>query len=125
MSRVEKHVEESVTCNLCNRDMTGQEIEDYNIYDVLPSQTIRLSIIENSYSKHELDICEECKARAMLISIIRRWDVTSKLYPLFKTAKDDVGMDTFVEKVVMGKWGHGAVDWISANWIRSKKKGKV
>ena len=106
-----------VTCNVCKKNMTNQEIEDYHVYDVKESKSITLCIIPTNLTDEDLDICEECKARAMLISIIRRWNIASKLYKLFITPKDDVGMDTFIKKIIRCKWGH-SVNWIGCDWIR-------
>ena len=115
-----KHVKEKIVCDICKKNITSEKSEDYHVYDVNSyKDSITLNIIMSSLTEEELDICEKCKAKALLLSFMRKWKLSDTIYPLFKTEKDDCGMKTFIKKVIP-KFRSGSVNWIMAEWIKGK-----
>lgn len=114
--RREYKVKEKITCDVCKKNMTKQsETEGYHILGDQFHKTIRFGISHSGG-----DICTECTAKALLFCIIRRWNIADKIYELFRTKTDKLGMDTFIKKIMFPKWKWGATEWI--HWECIKKK---
>lgn len=117
--RIEKHIKEEVTCDVCGKDITHEERQHYAVYDVAENKNayLEIRVYDPPSKSNRVDMCELCKAKALLLGIIRRWKLDRELYRKFSTEKDTVGMDSFIQRIIYSKWGHG-VDWIRAAWIR-------
>ena len=121
MTKVDKHIETKTTCDICGKDITCEEPVDYHIYDVVKNRgSITLNIETVEHLSDGLDACEECKAKAMFLGIIRAWDLDGFLYKFFKPIKGlDDGMSDFIKKSMKKFKMHGC-NWIRVEWLKNK-----
>ncbi len=122
MTKIEKQIEKKITCDICGKDITCEEPEDYHIYDVTENRgSISLRIETVEHLSDGLDACEKCKAKAMFLGIIRQWNLDDFLYKFFKPIKGlDSGMSDFIKKT-MSKFKLHGCEWIRAEWLKKKK----
>ena len=122
--KIEKHIQAQLYCDQCGTEFTAEREIDYFLYDVggNRNKSLKMNITRDGY-KGSPDICQVCLAKAMFFGILRFFSLGKIFYPLFKDKKDTHGMENFIKKILIPRWGPcGGVNWSRLPKLRKEKK---